>query len=767
MDRAERPRRAGEPAGPTAPAAALRVDPDPAYGYIRDKVNQLLTVMGTLPIGAEELDDETLIGLDPIGIIAESFRQVLAHLHDTNEALTLARDELRTVLDSAGTAILVVDRDSRIELCNRLAATLVDGADQAAPGHCLKRLLDGRAAQVELEIFGNILRTGSAVERTDVRRGNRHYHLVATPLSDAGGEVSRVVFCYTDITRQKEHQRELEYIAHYDTLTELPNRVLLADRLRQAMAQTRRRGNRLAVTYLDLDGFKAVNDSHGHEVGDQLLRVLAGRMKGSLRQGDTIARVGGDEFVAVLMDLGSAEATAPLLTRLLDAASQPVQLDERVLRVSASLGVAFYPQAEDLAPEQLLRHADQAMYQAKLAGKNRYHVFDAEGDRHARGRNESVERIRLALRRGELVLRYQPMVNMRSGEVVGTEALIRWQHPERGLLAPAAFLPVIEDQPLSIEVGEWVIDTALAQLEVWHAQGHRHKMSVNVGPLQLQDARFMERLQALLAAHPGAPPEKLQLEILETGALEDVSRVSQVMRACEALRIRFSLDDFGTGYSTLTYLKRLPAAQLKIDRSFVSGMLEDPEDLAILEGVLGLSAAFRRTVIAEGVETLEHGEMLLRLGCEVAQGYYIARPMPAADVAAWKRKWRPPAAWRERAPVCHHDLPLLFAAVEHRAWVETVELALAKGSERADAPPSDACRFNRWLEEDGRERHGTQPAFHRLEAVHETIHGLAEELLRLCAAGRGAEARGRLGELRGLRDELLSELTSLVHEAPA
>ena len=430
-------------------------------------------------------------------------------------------------------------------------------------------------------------------------------------------------------------------------MTNLPNRLLLADRLKQAMAQAQRRGQQLAVAYLDLDGFKNVNDRYGHDMGDQLLVHLATSMKATLREGDTLARLGGDEFVAVLIDLENENSCLPLLSRLLEAAAAPVHVGGVVLQGSASIGVTFYPQAQDMEADQLLRQADQTMYQAKLAGKNRCHVFDAALDSSLRVRHESLERIRRALTHGEFVLHYQPKVNMRKGQVIGAEALIRWQHPEKGLLNPAAFLPVIEDHPLAVEVGEWVIDTALKQIGLWHAIGLDLPVSVNIGARQLQQVDFVERLQAILSMHPQVNPTSLELEVLETSALADMQQVSQVIERCHQMGVKFALDDFGTGYSSLTYLKRLRVAMLKIDQSFVRDMLDDPDDLAILEGVIGLAAAFKREVIAEGVETVAHGTALLQLGCELAQGYGIARPMPADKLAAWKSTWRPDDVWSE------------------------------------------------------------------------------------------------------------------------
>jgi len=599
------------------------------------------------------------------------------------------------------------------------------------------------------------------------RRDGEVYAVMQTisAVRDAQGNTKNYVALFSDITLLKDHEHELEHIAHYDALTSLPNRVLLADRLNQGMIRAQRRGQQgLAVAFLDLDGFKAINDNHGHDAGDQLLITVASLMKLALREGDTLARIGGDEFVAVLLDLADVTASTPLLDRLLAAAAQPVQFGGLALQVSASLGVTFYPQAEDIDADQLLRQADQAMYQAKLAGKNRYHLFDAEQDRNVRSLYESLERIRRALLDREFVLHYQPKVNLRTGAVIGAEALIRWQHPERGMLPPTAFLPVIENHPLAVELGEWVIDTALAQVERWQADGLDLPVSVNVGARQLQQADFVERLRGLLAAHPNTMPGHLELEVLETNTLE-LAGASQVIEACRGIGVLFALDDFGTGYSSMTYLKRLPVARIKIDQSFVRDMLDDPDDLAILEGVLGLAAAFHRQVVAEGVETVEHGEMLLQLGCELAQGYGIARPMPAADLPSWAARWRPAPAWVDLLAVSRNDLPLLFAGAEHRAWIAALESHL-KGGRETPPPLVDPrqCRFGKWLDAGGLARHDAKPAFQGIDPLHRQVHALAAGLAGLQSQGRGPEARAMLGELHGMRDALLGQLQALVRE---
>ncbi|CAD5374442.1 PAS domain S-box/diguanylate cyclase (GGDEF) domain-containing protein [Rubrivivax sp. A210] len=578
---------------------------------------------------------------------------------------------------------------------------------------------------------------------------------------DHQGRARHYVSLFSDITALKAQENRLERIAHYDALTGLPNRVLLADRLHKAMQQAQRRGQLLALVFLDLDGFKAVNDAHGHACGDELLVALARRLQQALRAGDTLARLGGDEFVAVLGDLSSVSAGVPLLARMLDAASQPLAHGDQLLQVTASLGVSFYPQADEVEADQLIRQADQAMYQAKQAGRNRYVVFDAEQDRSLRGHIEGLDRLRAALEAGEFLLHYQPKVNMRSGAVVGAEALIRWQHPTEGLLLPGQFLPLIEHHALSVKVGEWVIDHALAQAEAWQAQGIALPLSLNVGAHQLQQPEFVDRLRASLARHPAVAPGRLQLELLETSELRDLDQVARVIKACGEMGVSFALDDFGTGYSSLTYLKRLAVAQIKVDRSFVRDMLHEPEDLAILEGVMGLARAFDRELVAEGVASVELGQMLLRMGCELGQGHGIARPMPAAELPAWLASWRAPPQWTGMRTLAPAERPLIVASVEHNAWIRAVADHLqGRGPLPADLGDSQ-CRFSVWLHGEGQALYGEQPGLARVDALHHRVHAVAAQLLALQGHGRTEAAVDGLPALLALRDELQRALWAL------
>lgn len=454
------------------------------------------------------------------------------------------------------------------------------------------------------------------------------------------------VALYSDITKIKEQQHLLEHLAHYDALTSLPNRLLLSDRMHQAIKYAQRNKKKIALAFIDLDSFKNINDTYGHETGDRFLIKIAKKMKEVLRDKDTIARLGGDEFIAVIGDLEEPDDCLPIIERFLSVTAEPIEIDGQTLRTSSSIGITFYPQEDDVDVDQMLRQADQAMYQAKVLGKQRYHIFDTSHAREVRQHLAGLEEMYNALRNEEFELHYQPKVNMRSGEILGFEALIRWRHPEKGLLMPNSFLPIIENHRYSIDMGEWVIDRALRQLQEWKKENIQTGISVNIGALQLQESEFVEKLQKILLCYPDIDPQWLELEVLETSALEDIAHVSNVIRKCRDIGINFALDDFGTGYSSLTYLRRLEALYLKIDQSFIRDMIHDHDDLIIVEGVIKLAEAFGRKPIAEGVETMEHGKLLLELNCELGQGYAIAKPMEANKVLDWMHTWTPYPEWQ-------------------------------------------------------------------------------------------------------------------------
>ena len=770
-------------------------------GEILKPIRSLLSTTQAITHG--QLDERAEIATnDEIGELAESFNEMTdrlrgmhesleqlvsertGQLEDTNRSLqneilerniaeaAIGQSErhLRTIIDLVPHFIFVKNTEGQYILANQAIAEAYGATPEALIGKTDRDFVrDEEQVAQFLADDQEVIRSGKQKwvpeeEMTDAAGQTRYLQTTKIPYdSDHRGVLSSVLGVSVDITELKRHQKQLEHIAHFDALTQMPNRVLLSDRLNQAIAQSDRHGSLLAVAYLDLDGFKAVNDKHGHSTGDKFLSLLAGRMKLALRESDTLARLGGDEFVAVLLDLQAAESSAPILERLLASAAEPVTINGHELRVSASLGVTYYPQAEAVDADRLMRQADQAMYLAKQAGKNRYHIFDADHDRSVRGHHESLEGVRLALNKREFVLHYQPKVNMRTGEVIGAEALIRWQHPERGLLPPAAFLPTIENNLLSIDVGEWVLETALSQIEAWRRSGLILPVSINIDAQQFGQPDFMNKLRQSLARHPDIQAGDLELEVLETSALEDIGQLSELMLACREIGVGFALDDFGTGYSSLTYLKRLPANLLKFDQSFVRDILDDSEDLAILQGVLGLSIAFRRQVIAEGVETMAHGVLLLQMGCELGQGYAIARPMPATEIPDWVEGWKPPLRWATQPKVSAEEQPVLFAMVEHRAWVAALETYLVDMG-RGTPPPIDShqCRFSQWLDNEGTARYKSHPAFERIVTLHESIHQQGETLSKLKLLEPHRTEFEGMQEVQALRDELLKQLQELI-----
>jgi diguanylate cyclase (GGDEF)-like protein/PAS domain S-box-containing protein len=438
-----------------------------------------------------------------------------------------------------------------------------------------------------------------------------------------------------DISSRKQHEEQLVRIAHYDALTGIPNRVLLSDRMKQAMAQTIREQNMLAVCYLDIDGFKPINDQFGHETGDQVLVEISRRIENTIRGGDTVARLGGDEFVILLLGLERGNECIATLDRLLEAIAQPIPIKGNPFSLSASIGVSIYPlDNEDI--DTLLRHADQAMYAAKVSGKNRYYLHDTEQDQRTREHLAILGHIKHGLLNGQFELYYQPKIDLRSKQLVGAEALIRWNHPERGLLPPAEFLRQIENSELDIEIGEWVIASALGQIKLWRKAGLDIEVSINISAYHLESPDFVEKLQQKLLQFSDLPTGCFQIEVLETAALEDVTKVSKIIEACRCFGVGFALDDFGTGYSSLLYLSKLPVDELKIDQSFVRDMLEDKGDRVIIQGIIALAEAFNLKTVAEGIETKDHYHMLLDMGCDIGQGYGIARPMQSSKLLAWK-----------------------------------------------------------------------------------------------------------------------------------
>lgn len=590
--------------------------------------------------------------------------------------------------------------------------------------------------------------------------------LTISRVVDEAGCVTHYIGSFSDITALKEQQTQLEYLAHYDPLTRLPNRTLLSDRMTQALAQSKRSGSLMALCYLDLDGFKAINDQHGHDAGDALLIEVARRLNHTLRAGDTVARLGGDEFVLLLVGIKVLEECDRTVSRILKTIAAPIRVKGQECSVSGSIGVTIYPD-DDADPDTLLRHADQAMYAAKQCGKNRYQLYDAAQDLEVRSRREAQERIRQGLDHGEFRLHYQPIVNMQRGKVLSYEGLIRWQHPEKGLLLPDAFLPVIEGSELDVALGRWVFAEGIRQLGVWRAMGLPQTLSLNVATGHLLSPGFVDELAALLAACPSLAPLSIGIDVSETVAVEHLEKVIEIFKRCQEVGVAVALDDFGAGYSSLSYFRRLPVNTLKIDQMFVQSILGNAEDLAIVDSVINITRAFNRNLSAEGVETSEIGMLLLNMGCTVGQGYGIARPMSAEAVPEWTANFAPDPEWSfSTTNFSRDDLPLYMAELEHRSWVRQLGAWLESPSDQSLPPPtaSDSCRFGQWLGEAGRTRYGRYAAFAAVSDAHEAFHRLGQDLVQLHGEGRSEAARAQFERLETLRDRLIDHLAALQAE---
>ena len=584
--------------------------------------------------------------------------------------------------------------------------------------------------------------------------------LTISALCDEQGGILHYVGLFSDITESKQQVQMLELLAHYDPLTHLPNRTMFADRLLQGIARNKRDNNLLAICFLDLDGFKVVNDQFGHEAGDQVLIEVAQRIKATIREEDSLSRHGGDEFALLLVDILSIEQCEQAIQRILQAIAQPFQINGQIASLGASIGVTLYPQ-DDADPDTLLRHADHAMYKAKQAGKNRHYFFDAGQDRQISDQYKQAHTIEAAFLGNQLCLYYQPKVNIKTGQVIGVEALLRWIHPKRGMIPPLEFLPVISSSALEILIGNWVIEQAWRQLVSWQSQGLQLEVSVNISAYHLLWPGFYTHLETVLQQDPAFDSKYLQLEILESTALDDLAAVSRIVKNCrDGLGVGMALDDFGTGYSSLTHLRRLDVNLVKIDQSFVRDMLDDPDDYAIVESVIGLSQAFRREVVAEGVESKEQGVVLLLLGCHLLQGYSIARPMPVAAIFDWVKAYRPYPEWEVYAAAeLSTELAMLaIRRIDTQQWLLRIKNCLyPEAGEVAPVWPimePGKCHLGRWLKLAKQHGHYGASWLEQVERLQLDLHRLAKILLYQVKDGQLAAAQAGFAHLQTLHQQL-------------
>ncbi|HEV3153473.1 MAG TPA: EAL domain-containing protein [Candidatus Baltobacteraceae bacterium] len=455
----------------------------------------------------------------------------------------------------------------------------------------------------------------------------------ASPLVAEDGTVTGLVGTQLDITERKRAEEELTFLAHHDPLTNLPNRALFTDRLSQALAQSRRNGTCVAVLFLDVDRFKNVNDTLGHAAGDRVLREIGSRLKARLRDGDTVARMGGDEFAVVVTAVEHAEKAADVAQTVRDAVTPPIVIDGRELHFTVSIGISVAPQ-DTAGVAELIANADTAMYQAKSRGRDNFQFFTPAMHVAAVDRLAIEHDLRLALDRGELTVFYQPIVDLNDGEIILFEALVRWNHPEHGLLEPDRFITIAEETGLVIAIGDYVLETVCRQSQAWGAAGLRRlPIAVNVSPRHLEQGNLPARLRTVLQ-QTGLPPSLLEIEVTESGVMHDVHKAMGTLEELADAGITVSIDDFGTGYSSLGYLKRLPIAGVKIDRVFIADIITDPQDAAIAAAVVALAQKMSLYCVAEGVETQAQADFLRAIGCRYAQGYLFGKPAPANEVEA-------------------------------------------------------------------------------------------------------------------------------------
>ncbi len=567
---------------------------------------------------------------------------------------------LAKVFEHGGEAVLVTDEQHRIVDANPALLRRTGYRFDEIVGHPVMELFSRRMPRAELVAMGKALKRDGRWrgEAWDQHKdgGDVPILLSIAAVHDAAGKVTHHICSSIDLSEVKQAEARMEHLAHHDTLTQLPNRVRLLQRLEQTLAQARSTQEQAAVLFIDMDRFKVINDTLGHQVGDGLLVEVGRRLRALVRDGDIVARLGGDEFVLVLPVAGQRGALAAqaVAHKVLEALGRPYSVRGHELHSTPSIGVALFP-ADGEDPDTLMKNADTAMYQAKATGRNNVQFFTSAMNQQRGERLVLEVGLRSAIERGQLSLHYQPQVDLASGRVIGLEALVRWQHPDLGWIPPLKFIPIAEDTGLIESIGAWVLEQALAEVRRWRDAGHAGlRVAVNLSAQQLRPEGFAAHVAAALQRH-GLPGQALELEITESMAMADPGRTAELLGRLRALGVALAIDDFGTGYSSLAYLKQLPLSCLKLDRSFVRDIEHDPNDAAICTATIQMAHSLGLGVVAEGVETGEQLAFLRDLGCDTVQGYFISKPLPAADCGRFlqqqqqHQQQQPPPQGRQEA----------------------------------------------------------------------------------------------------------------------
>lgn len=566
-------------------------------------------------------------------------------VHRLLKSLSGTYERSHVILQSIGDAVVVTDAAGLVEYLNQPAQKLMGWTQQAAQGKPLVEvfhLLNAKTREPVIDPVARVLHETkiSAHDGLAVLIAHDGRELMiedsAAPVRDERGNINGVVMVFRDITAQKAAQSQIAQLVYHDHLTGLPNRRLLQDRVEKAISKAERRRGRMALLQVDLDHFKVINDTLGHELGDMLLSVAGNRLASCVSDQDTIARTGGDEFVVLLADIKSANDAAAAAQKILQELSAPYHVDDTQLHSTPSIGISIYPEdGEDFV--MLMKHADAAMYHTKESGRASYRFYTEEMNIRTLERLTVENNLHKALENNEFELYYQPKVNMREGILVGAEALIRWNHPELGTISPAKFIPIAEESSMINAIGEWVLYGACRQSRIWSDEGLLTlPVSVNVSARQMLYGD-LPQLLAQVIRETRAQPHMMELELTE-GVLMNPHEVEEVLAACKGMGFNVALDDFGTGYSSLSYLRRMAIDTLKIDRSFVSDLETNPDDVEIVQTIISMARNLRMNVIAEGVETKAQVEILIQSGCDYCQGYYFSRPQPEAQFSGLLRR---------------------------------------------------------------------------------------------------------------------------------
>jgi diguanylate cyclase (GGDEF)-like protein/PAS domain S-box-containing protein len=559
----------------------------------------------------------------------------------TADALFVEKERAEVTLNSIGDAVLSTNIEGNVTYLNAVAECMTGWSRAVAVGHALAEvfnIIDGTTRERCENPMTLAVRENKTVSLTAncilIRRDGYEAPIEdsAAPIHDRNGNITGAVIVFHDVSVARRMSLQLSHLAQHDFLTDLPNRMLLQDRLEQAITMARRHNYRIAVLFMDLDRFKHINDSLGHVVGDQLLQAVAARLERCVRESDTVGRQGGDEFVAVLSELEAAENAGISAAKLLAALTLPYHIGPHDLIVPVSIGVSIYPDdAEDA--ETLISNADTAMYHAKENGRNNYQFFREEMNIRASERQFIESSLRVALERNQFSLHYQPKIDLGTGAINGVEALLRWKHPERGFIPPAQFVPIAEDTGLILPIGQWVLREACRQSREWLDAGFTPMpMAVNISAVEFRSKDFVESVRTVLKESK-LEPRCLELELTESVLMKHAESTVSMLKTLKAIGVNLTVDDFGTGYSSLSYLRQFPVDSLKVDQSFVHEISSQRDDAAIVSAVISMGNSLNKRVIAEGVETREQLEFLTAEGCEEAQGYYFNRPMAANQFA--------------------------------------------------------------------------------------------------------------------------------------